>query len=57
MSPRSPIYSSISIVNGLSQAAEMMMKVTAVNKWCVTGTPVQRCLLGKKKSPRVIACN
>ena len=33
-----------------SQAAEMMMKVTAVNKWCVTGTPVQKCLLGKPGS-------
>ena len=35
-----------SLIHPHVQAAEMMMKVTAVNKWCVTGTPVQKCLLG-----------
>ena len=28
------------------RAAEMTMKLSAVNRWCVTGTPVQRQLLG-----------
>lgn len=28
------------------RAAEMTVKLSAVNRWCVTGTPVQRQLLG-----------
>ena len=28
------------------RAAEMTKKLSAVNRWCVTGTPVQRQLLG-----------
>lgn len=33
-----------------SKAAEMMQKLTAVNRWCVTGTPVHRDLRGKTES-------
>ena len=38
------------VENTTVKAAKMMQRVTAVNRWCVTGTPVHRDLRGKQES-------